>query len=124
MGVVPNITSGGQRTMKDIQRANVELDKVVEQLREQIDNLQKDLQKKEIANVALETQLHEQVEDLQGDLHRKDDELNSLRVTDGVRWMFQEGPHWIAYEPAKAAEIEAAHTRASGSDHPTPLWSL
>merc|ERR1712008_119045 len=116
--VVPNMISGGQRTIKDIQRANVELDKMVEQLREQADNLQKDLQQKEIANVALDqrmNQLREQVDDLQNNLQQKDDELDSFRsrpgatpVTDGVRWVFQEGPRWIPYEPTQAAEIEAA----------------
>merc|ERR1712129_279118 len=113
--VVPNMISGGQRTMKDIQRANVELET---QLHGQVDDLQVDLQRKDQENVDLDqrmNQLREQVDDLQNNLQKKDDELDSFRsrpgatpVTDGVRWVFQEGPRWIPYEPTQAAEIEAA----------------
>jgi len=133
---VTNAPSGGQRTMKDIQKENIELHKTVEHLRELADNLQNNLQRKEITSVALETELHEQVDALQNDLQtkdkktvdldqgvnqlreqiddlqnivqKKDDEINSERSRPAC-WMFKEGHHWIPYKAAQDAEIEAAH---------------
>lgn len=133
---VTNAPLGGQRTMKDIQKENVELHKTVEHLRELADNLQNNLQRKEITSVALETELHEQVDalqnnlqtkdektvdldqsvnqlreqidDLQNIVQKKDDEINSERSRPAC-WMFKEGHHWIPYKAAQDAEIEAAH---------------
>jgi len=131
--IMPNITSGGQRTTKDIQGANDELGKMVEQLREQVNNLQKDLKNKERANTVdtelhgqvralekvlkkkdeenfdlehMEKQLCEQVDHLQKDLQQKDDELNSLRSRPTAAPVAS-GPSWAFQENTHWIPYEA-----------------
>lgn len=131
--IMPNITSGGQRTMKDIQGANDELGKMVEQLREQVNNLQNDLKNKERANTVdtelhgqvralekvlkkkdeenfdlehMEKQLCEQVDHLQKDLQQKDDELNSLRSRPTAAPVAS-GPSWAFQENTHWIPYEA-----------------